>query len=123
MKTRYKISMGLTALHLTGVYFIISAILSGAEPDWPIYWYLMIPFNLLALAVSYIPLPFLDTLFEHLASQHPSSSPLSDVTNFWYPAYIVAFLGTIQWFVIPLIFGKTIDILKKKANKKMESTR
>lgn len=112
-----KISIAMAMLHSIAVYCIVTLILNGNEPDWPIYWYIFIPFDLPALAVGYIPVPFLDKLFENLASHHPSSSPLSDPINFWYPAYVFGFLGAIQWLVIPWLTGKLVNKIKKKANR------
>jgi len=109
-----KVTGLLFIIHTMVLVFIISSILNNGEMDWAMYWMVLLPIDLPAFGVSYITSPFLQGAFTNIAGQFPSSSPLSDPLNFWYPAFTFGFLGSLQWLFIP----KTITLIRMRTKAK-----
>lgn len=108
-----KIGISLGTLHFSLVIFIIFHILSGKEPDWPIYWLLLIPFDLPLLLLQELTNWVVEPIFNILASSFIDTSPLSDSNNFWIPLFYYGLLGTFMWYFIPTIITKVIKMIKK----------
>ena len=88
-------------LHLLFVIYLIHLILNGNEPDWPVYWLILIPFNLPTLLLIFITGRLLEPVFEIIASNFSTGTPLGDATNFWIPFFYFGILGTIMWYFLP----------------------
>ena len=115
MKNKSKtIGMILGILHLSLVIFIVFNILSGKEPDWPMYWLLLIPFDLPVLLLQYLTNGIIEPVFSILASNFTDTSPLSSSNNFWMPLFYYGLLGTVLWYFIPTIIAKVINMIKKQ---------
>jgi hypothetical protein len=115
MKNKSKtIGMILGTLHLSLVIFLVSSILSGIEPDWPMYWLLLIPFDLPILLLQYLTSWIIEPIFSMLASNFADSSPLSSSVNFWMPLFYFGLLGTVMWYFIPTVIIKVMNKLNKR---------
>lgn len=97
--------------HLFLVLYVIKSILAGTEDDWPMYWTFLILFDLPLLLINYCTEWIFSPVFHNIAAKFPNDSPLSSAYNFWSPLFYFGILGTIFWFLIPLI----IKVLIKKA--------
>ncbi len=109
-----KIGIILGILHLSLVIFIISNILSGKEPDWPMYWLLLIPFDLPVLLLQYMTHWMIEPIFSLLSSKFTDTSPLSSSGNFWIPLFYFGLLGTVMWYFIPTVITKVINKFNKR---------
>ena len=111
-----KIILGaiLGLLHLWLVTFIVINILNGKEPDWPMYWLILIPFDLPALLLSMLTGWASKPIFTAIAMNFSDASPLSDPVNFWMPLFYFGVLGTLMWYFIPVFIVKMLDIFRKK---------
>lgn len=101
MNTLYAIGAALAILHGAMIFRIVRLIVSGKEPDWPMYW--MLP-TLLDLPVSLL---FLIAM--RLLCRVPKTSPskptslLADTANFSSPLVFLGIGGTVWWFFVPTL--------------------
>ncbi len=105
-----RITQLIVLIHSLLVGFVISSIFSGTYSEIMHYWYLFILFDFPAFALGYLSMPIIGGVLNVIAELFPSSSPLSDVRNFWQPVYTFGLLGTIQWIYLP-------GLIRRSANK------
>jgi hypothetical protein len=92
-------------MHAALVIFVMWAISTGKEPDWPMYWLIFLvvdfPFSLLWLLIDRC---------DHELALFPSEirwlkPPFNDVHNFVIPCIFSGVGGTIWWFFLPQAIG------------------
>lgn len=94
-------------LHFSLFTYIIALILSGREPDWPMYWLLFMgidfPVSLLFILLGYV-LGFLP--FQQMTRFLPGV--FGDFRNFILPALFFGIVGTWWWYTIPQLIAKAV---------------
>ena len=109
----FKIGLILAVFHLSLLGYIVRLILSGTEPDWPMYWLIFMgidfPVSLLFIAVGIFLPSKMSLSFNNMIPY-----PVSDVSNFILPVLIFGILGTAQWFALPIILANLSRILREK---------
>jgi hypothetical protein len=118
MKTRSVVGLVLATLHGALVVYVVKLIVSGIEPDWPMYWMIFIhidfPFSLLAMVIGGL-LEWISP--DKLLWFSPDTSPLNDVVNFWIPLFVFGVLGTLWWAILPSLLTSAYKKLKRKISK------
>ena len=103
----------LALLHVALWIYTVHLILSGKEPDWPMYWMLFLgidfPVSFIYILLAYLLNPI---NLSHFFSFLPA--PLSDFDNFILPAIFFGFVGTWWWFTLPQVI---IKVMSKKSLK------
>jgi hypothetical protein len=94
----------LAGAHTALIIYITILILSGTEPDWPMYWILFL-FVDFPSGLFMIPLM---SLFHGSAN-----GPLHDLGNFWVPLIGFTIVGALQWYVIGWILEFFYKNLRK----------
>ena len=78
-------------VHVALLTHTIYLILTSTETNWPSYWMIFLaldfPMSLGVMPVTWLVPP-------------AAGGPLSDITNFWWPAMYHAFVGTAWWYIV-----------------------
>jgi len=106
-KLRMKIGLLFGIYHILLIANVVMLILSGKEPDWPMYWMLFLHIDLPVMPLMFIVGPILKGLAKILPFIR------GDINNFATPLITFGIFGTIWFFFIPIIFAKLIDNIRK----------
>ena len=118
MKIKNIVGLVLATMHGALAVYVVKLIVSGIEPDWPMYWMIFIPidfpFSLLALIMGSL-LSWISP--DKLLWFSPNTSPLNDVVNFWIPLFVFGVLGTLWQAILPSLlmsaYKKLMSAYKK----------
>jgi hypothetical protein len=99
--------LALAALHAGLVSYLVWCIFFAGEPDWPMYWTILLvvdfPLSLVAFPVSWS----IQAL--GIQASRPNAR-LLDLQNFLIPLFVLGLGGTLWWFFMPQgiawIFGR-----------------
>ena len=94
--------------HLYQVGHIVKLILSGVEPDWPMYWLIFL-FSDFPISLLWLPLSALISMFPSDIAFF-GSPYFDDPVNFITPFIFFSIVGTTWWIYLP----KMITILANK---------
>jgi hypothetical protein len=114
-RLRIKIGFLFAIYHLSLIVNTVVLILSGKEPDWPMYW---MGFLHMDLPVLPIYLPISSVLYKLRVPAIPFlPTPIGDVRNFIFPLLVFGIFGTLWFFFIPVIIAKLIDKIRPISKK------
>ena len=100
MQTATVVGLAFATAHVAVVVFLLYCILFGPEPDWPMYWALLVaidfPMSLIFVALG--------RLLCKVPSPHEilqAKWKILNLHNFLLPLLLLGVGGTLWWFFLP----------------------
>lgn len=114
-KFSIKLGLALSSLHLLVVLLVAISLLSTEiDSQWQLVW---VPFYILDLPVSLLVI-FSRELFPFMSSPW-SNYPASEFHDFIAPIVVFGVLGSLWWFLIPVLSSNACNVVLGKWRRKL----